>query len=394
MASKPTTPTLADMKEDLTPLGKIRSRISRLEQSVNASEFEYDSLGVLQSVKDSVPALIKLQQPIVELFKKIQGAFCRAEDMKKALSELKSRMKDFHTEIAKSGSQNGEVHTRQTSETLAECSKIKESIAKLENTLSAAVKTAEEKAKDELQKLLAEVLQIVDSNKDKAMHAIYEKDKAFWGEMEKLRAELEAAKARVNEKRPKETTAGIEKLEQLVKMEVVAEFEKLLEDFADKLSVKSLLVPPLSGAEKSPKAPAAQKSLEAIQAECDKFTNNVTQEINSIRKHFEEFLENYLSAVELGTPLQDSFDTVAKFQNRVEALGKIVKETTARRIQDLDHLSKTAPNKDIVAKFANKAAQIDNFVERKLSHLQSRLETCSKRIQGEVGGPLKVIIQA
>jgi len=383
LQEKPISPhsnNLNSMKEDCSPLGKIRSRLTKFEKDINDLEFQQDSLQILLSIKDSVPSLLKLQQPVIDLHKKITNSLLKCEETNKKLNDLKENLKNFHLNLSKEINEENNVRNEKNKENISECEKMEIKLQEIDKSLSEKLMKTKQEILNEVSKLLIESEKYMDDLKKEIMLNLFEKDRNFNKNIDEIKSQFDTIKSKINLSKPKisEDNPENEKIEKLIVEEVLLKYRTLLEQelnqFLNKpIEPREWLLPKTEKSEK-------MKNCEEIMIEYEKVKENMEKIIENMKEKIEEIIEKYLEEYENANKISNnSYENLLgiqkemekikrKFSENNEEFKKKIKENT--EISEIDHEN-----------LMNKIMLDESNFERDFIQIQVKLETSLRRIQ-------------
>ncbi len=368
---------LSSMKEDTSDLGMVRSRIAVLEQRINRLDFEHDSLGALQQLRDSVPSLLKVHQTISDMQKKAQSAFAKAEEGGKKLDELKAGLKSFYQETNGLVASEIEERAQHQAGRSQDIKKISDKLFDLEGRVERESEQSQKLQLSEVQKLHADFSAHMDELKDQVLLQVYQREQNILGEVDRCRAEALAARDRNAERRPRDARGSVQQHDRMANL-IREEVEKGLQgSFGD-----------LVNGSPAGESRKGGKSLAAVRKESEQAQASLEGEVDTVSQQLEAYIKNYLALLEargmepkeakkvaeLG---QEALDTLETTKKQVEALRTELGSAAEKRAVELERLGGETEEKKT---FERKAKEDDGMIERRLILLQAKIELNMRRI--------------
>jgi hypothetical protein len=337
--------SLFSMREGLNTLGKLKTRLEEMERVVNTLELDQDALLALNDFRKALPSVLKLQQPINTLSKKVQNALTKNKKLTKTLEELKGNMKDFHTRVYNNLFNEENTRVKRMREIMSEVQGATGNVEDMQTKLEGSIREVEFDVMEELKKLHNDFLKEAEKTKDEIMRKLFESDK-----------ELQKKKLKVKEvpvEKPEEDLSPVS-VNKMVNNEVSNCISQLLEDFSDSLPI------PINNLLHTEE----YKSLELILIEENNKQETIRNNIKDIEKDLQSLIHNH-SKENIGGVTWDSLKSkVDEVKNEVTVNAKLR--------NDALELCESTTEKAI-----NNLKEMDTYFLNKLSNLQKRINAYS-----------------
>eukprot|EP00826_Nyctotherus_ovalis_P047288 TRINITY_DN5421_c0_g2_i7.p1 TRINITY_DN5421_c0_g2~~TRINITY_DN5421_c0_g2_i7.p1 ORF type:complete len:357 (+),score=113.76 TRINITY_DN5421_c0_g2_i7:122-1192(+) len=340
--------SLFSMREGLNPLGKFKTRLEEMERVVNILESDQDALLALNDFRGALPSLLKLQQPINTLSKKIQSAFAKDEKITKTLEELKDSMKEFHTRTYNKLFNEDNAKTKRVGEIMGDIHAASENVEDMQIKLEGSIREVEYTVTEELKKLQSDFLKEAEKTKEEAMKQLYEADKALQKKKHRLKEEP------VQE--PEEDLSPVN-VDRIVSNEVSACIEKMLEEFSDSIPV---------GAEDLLLAKREYRSLELIQLEENEKQEIIKHKVITVEKNLQDLLQRNIKETESRNVIFDDL------KSRATELQEEVNANAKARTAILEYHAAES--------LLSKLKETDTHLKNVITRLQRRINAYSDRI--------------
>jgi len=334
--------SLFSMREGLNTLGKFKIRLEQMERVVNTLELDQGALLSLNDFRKALPGVLKLQQPITTLSKKVQNALAKSEKLAKTLEELKDNMKEFHTRIYNNLFNEENTRVKRVDEIRTEIKGANTNVEDMGTKMERSIREVEFNVMEELKKLHNDFLKEAERTKDEIMRKLYESDR-------KLQKRKLKVKEDQIEEPPEEDLSSVD-VNKMVSNEVSSSINQLLEEFSDSflIPVEKLLYTD------------GYKSLELIQLEENTKQETIRQNITAIEKDLQSLIHDRS---------KDSNVTWDMLKNKVDEIKNEVIVNKKIRGDALElHESTTEKTKLI-----NDLKEMNGYFLNKLSNLQKRI---------------------